>query len=297
MSENLASVLHQHADLTAQLKAALQAGEPAERLVALAARLQVLEELRNELAHGGGPDNLAMGLVTGPPSRMTGDRPRAGHRRRPPETAPPPPDPYGRPLREVILDALTFLGRPASVMLISDLVRARDGLSFPSSRLASLRRDEERSFDSSSSRAAYVVPAMTYDRFAPVRGVLASSAFPLAHRLIAPASGRVDFLHAIAAIADDTRARRAAGESTDALDALLRRVGRSVPGALAGGSFADVEPALIAEAARAELAIHQDADDVERTEAAQRARAQLDARAQLFGHRPKVHTTRPAKEA
>ena len=71
MSENLASVRRQHADVTAQLRAALQAGEPAERLVALAARLQVLEELRNELAHGGRPGDLAMGLVTGPPSRMT----------------------------------------------------------------------------------------------------------------------------------------------------------------------------------------------------------------------------------
>ena len=65
-------------------------------------------------------------------------------------------------------------------------------------------RDEHRSWRSareSGHRAGggpvYIVPALTYDRLAPVRGLLALSAWPLEVRLVAPASHRVDMLHMV----------------------------------------------------------------------------------------------------
>ena len=78
---------------------------------------------------------------------------------------------------------LELLGRPASVGLIRQLAAARYGDQIPGPRLASLRRDEQRSWRSAhvryavraAGRPVYVVPALTYDRLVPVRGLLALS--------------------------------------------------------------------------------------------------------------------------
>jgi hypothetical protein len=122
----------------------------------------------------------------------------------------------GRPLREVVLDNLHALGRPTPIATLKDIVRVRDGVALPSDRLASMRRDEERSYDSASTRVAYVVPALSADRLTPVRGVLASSAFPLHLRILPTSAGRVDFLHVILALIDDYAARlEAAGTAVD----------------------------------------------------------------------------------
>ena len=66
MTDDLISVLRQHAEVTAQLQAAVRAGKPEELLVALVSQLQVLEERRNDLVHGRGSGALPMGLITAP---------------------------------------------------------------------------------------------------------------------------------------------------------------------------------------------------------------------------------------
>lgn len=203
-----------------------------------------------------------------------------------------PPAPGEQPVREAILDTLTFLGRPAGISLVTDVLRARGGPELPSGRLASLRRDEERSFTSSATRPSYLVPALAHDRFTPVRGMLASSAWPLPIRLIAPASGRVDFLHAVAAIAAAADRDAESGEPSP-LDRVLWKLARSIPDALVGS----LDPRRVRCAALAELEVHRDADEKERAAAAERARAQLSASEQLFGHRPKVIVNRRAKDA
>lgn len=205
----------------------------------------------------------------------------------------PPTDRHEEPIREAVLDTLTFLGRPAGIPLVTDVLRARGGPELPSGRLASLRRDEERSYTSSATRPSYVVPALAYDRFTPVRGMLANSAWPLPIRLISPASGRVDFLHAVAAIAAAAAERDTTSAEPSALNGMLWKLARTVPDAVDG----ELEPSRVRQAALAELEIHLETDERERAAAAERARAQLSDHEQLFGHRPGVHANRRAKEA
>jgi hypothetical protein len=199
-----------------------------------------------------------------------------------------------RPLREVVLDYLHAAGRPMSVQLLADLALAKGGYRLPSSRVASLRRDEERSFRSSASRSAYVVPALTYDRFTPVRGVLASSGWTLPLRLIAPASPRVDFLQTVIALA---RAERAGATTGQGMELLLRKLARTIPDAV-DSSHVPLDYDRILLAAAAELAVHDAADTEERRAAADRGRLQLHDPAELlFGHRPTMTSNPTRKEA
>lgn len=195
------------------------------------------------------------------------------------------------PVREQVARVLSLAGRPTGVSLIRDLAAARFGDQIPGPRLASLRRDEHRSWrsahDTSASRAGgrpvYVVPALTYDRLAPVRGLLALSSWPLELRLIAPASHRVDVLHIADRLAQELASAPEAGWAPE-VERLLWRLASSVPGATdrPGGLSPDAVRAAVA----AELAQVLEADQAERVEAAERARAQLDTEQQLFGAQP-----------
>ncbi|MDT5025094.1 MAG: hypothetical protein QOE61_1520, partial [Micromonosporaceae bacterium] len=239
------------AQLQQRLAAALEAGDPGE-VERLLAELSVAEKRRNRLLQR---------ASTGPGGAF--------------DVAPP--------IREQVASVLAILSRPASVSLIRDVATARFGEMIQPSRLASLRRDEQRSWQAahrgtapgarSLARPVYVVPALTFDRFAPVRGMLALSSWPLEIRLIAPASPRVDVLYAII---------RLIGELDHSLDApwapnlrrLALRFGRTVAGSIEIRDGFDYT--LIREAAERELRQILDADTAERAEAAQRARNQLD---------------------
>ncbi|MFR9802551.1 hypothetical protein ACL02T_09645 [Pseudonocardia sp. RS010] len=276
VEDELSAVLQRIGELGGKIQHALAAGD-VEQAAGLHAELRRQEERRDQLF-----DSLASGSLVG--------RPR--HRTVSPREELPPVT-VEQPLREIVLEALTYLGRSASTALITDVVRAREGFVIPAGRLASLRRDEERSFSSTSTRTAYVVPGLTHDRFAPARGILTSSAFPLSHRIVAPASGRVDLLNAVITLAEDAATRAADEPQRIALLRLLWKLGRSIPDAL--GS--DIDPLQVAQAARTELAVHDAADRAEREAAAERARHQLDSHQQLFGHRTAVVRNRRTKEA
>ncbi len=189
------------------------------------------------------------------------------------------------PVREQVARVLSLLGRPASVSLIRDVAAARFGDQIPGPRLASLRRDEHRSWrsahDSASARPVYIVPALTYDRLAPVRGLLALSSWPLEVRLVAPASHRVDMLHATDRLAAELAANPDAGWAPE-VERVLWRLAATVPEATDGGRL---DPATVRAAVAAELAQIADADAAERAAAAARARDQLDEELALFGSR------------
>ena len=188
------------------------------------------------------------------------------------------------PLREQVHQALSLLTVPAAPRLIVTVHETFFAASFPVARLTSLRRDEERSFRSAPfARPYYICAALTADLLAPARGLLAISTWPMEKRVIGPLSPRVNFLTAAIRVAESIE--RIPGPDMD-VRRLLWRFAASIPGA--AGSAPAMEPRAVADAAWAELRVHEAADVDVRRSAAQRARRQLDDAGQLFGSRLQV---------
>ncbi|GLK98711.1 hypothetical protein [Dactylosporangium matsuzakiense] len=165
------------------------------------------------------------------------------------------------PLREQVHGALTLLNVAAAPKLIAQVYNACFGGDINSAKLTSLRRDEERSFRTAPfSRPYYLCAALTADRFAPVRGLLAISTWPLEQRIVGALSPRVDFLRAAVSIAEHVHRLPDTDRAT-----------------------ARAKPHAVIRAANAELETHEPIDRSHREAAAARARAQLDDAGQLFG--------------
>lgn len=257
VDEGLQAILDRVNALQCQLAEALVAGDDnaAERLVA---ELSVVERRRNRLVHRSLSDAPAYNVTM--------------------------------PLRDQVIRALTLLGRPASARLVADVSKARWGEPIPTKRLSSLRRDEQASWEANpGARAAYLTAALTGDRFAPVRGVLALSSWPLDVRILGPASPRVDLLVNLVNLAREL----AAGYDSDAawtpaLQRLVVRLARTVPTALRDGISESLDTDRIRRASQRELEVLEPTDSEERAAAAKRAANQLDVRHQLFGVRMHV---------
>jgi hypothetical protein len=99
-------------------------------------------------------------------------------------------------------------------------------------------------------------------------------------RVIGPLSLRVNYLEAAIRVAESILRVPSPGL---AAVRLLRRFAVNIPGAADGGK--PRSPRSVAEAARAELEIHQDLDQAHRRTTAARARAGLSDFEQLFGVR------------
>ena len=202
-----------------------------------------------------------------------------------------PPEPPGSllPLREQVYEALSLLQVPAAPKLIATVHEAFFGSTFPTTRVTSLKRDEERSFRTAAfARPYYICAALSADYLSPSRGLLAVSTWPLELRVIGSLSPRVDFLTGASRVAE---AIERIPEPPAAARRLLERFAASIPGAGGAGSggvgsggvgSGGARPAAVREAAAAELTVHADADARTRRAAAERAR-RLDGAEQLFG--------------
>ena len=200
------------------------------------------------------------------------------------------------PVREQVHRALTLLGVPAAPKLICAVHEAFFGGTMHTTRLTSLRRDEERSYRSArGARPYYLCPALTHDHLAPARALLTVSTWPLEDRIVGPLSLRVHFLTAAINIAEAVSAGTA-GPGRTPSGRLLRQFAVNIPGAIVTGSGTPardlagqvVDPQLVRGAAQAELDVHHDADRDTRTATARRARRQLDNAERLFGTRLKA---------
>jgi len=107
------------------------------------------------------------------------------------------------PLREQVYEALSLLQVPAAPKLIATVHEAFFGATFPTTRVTSLKRDEERSFRTAPfARPYYICAALSADYLSPSRGLLAVSTWPLELRVIGSLSPRVDFLTAATRVAE-----------------------------------------------------------------------------------------------
>src|SRR5712691_8407130 len=185
------------------------------------------------------------------------------------------------PLREQVYQALSLLTVPAAPRLIATVHEAFFASTFPTAKVTSLKRDEERSFRTAPfARPYYICAALTADLLAPARGLLAASTWPMERRVIGPLSPRVDFLSAAIQVAG---AIGRLPTPVPAASRLLWRFAASIPGAAQDATR--IDPRNVAGAAEAELSVHRAADSETRQAAAARARAQLDDVDQLFGTR------------
>lgn len=197
------------------------------------------------------------------------------------------------PAREQVHQSLTLLGAPAAPKLISSVYEAFFTEPLVATKLASLRRDEERSFGAQGyARPYYICAALTHDRLTPARGLLSVSVWPLERRIIAPLSPRVDFLtHAVGTAEQIQRLSAAGHPPSNAAWQLLRRFALNIPGAYDSN---DLDPQRVISAAHTEAAVHQMSDDAQRRTAADRARTQLNDCQQLFGAAPLHNAVRGA---
>jgi len=191
------------------------------------------------------------------------------------------------PLREQVHEALSLLQVPAAPRIIAAVHEAFFATTFPTARLTSLRRDEERSFTSTKyARPYYICAALSADYLSPSRGLLAVSTWPLERRIISSLSPRVDFLVSAINIAQATEQLP---DPVPAARALLARLAANIWGSSSGASGAAgphrgrLDPQAVIRAARAELDVHAGEDQRIRSEAASRARKQLSDVEQLFG--------------
>lgn len=186
------------------------------------------------------------------------------------------------PLREQVYEALSLLQVPAAPKLIATVHEAFFGSTFPTTRVTSLKRDEERSFRTAPfARPYYICAALSADYLSPSRGLLAVSTWPMERRVIGSLSPRADFLTAAIRVADAIERI-----PTPPLTArrLLQRFAGSIPGAAQPSASAEqVKPDVVRRAADAELSVQADADARMRKEAADRARRQLGNAEQFFG--------------
>jgi hypothetical protein len=184
--------------------------------------------------------------------------------------------------REGVLDALSLIGAPAPQRTIRAVHQAFFGADLPTTTLATLRRDEERSFHSGASPRTYICPALVAGQLTPVRSTLTISDWPLVKRIRASSSERVDFLTMLLRLAETAKAR-AIGENpvAPAVDKLLRSLARGLTGPLPDGGL-DSLADWIARVAPVELKALEPDDTAARTQAAQTA-SLLSATQQLFG--------------
>lgn len=256
--DDLKTLVAALAETNAELMRA--AGEGDAALVAdLLNQVSSLERRRNRLVHKSTTSSRAHRAITGYESTV--------------------------PLRDQVIRALHLVGRPATGRLLADVTKARWDESFEVNKLSSLRRDEARSWSAGQDanrrtaiRDVYVVPALSYDRFAPIRGSLALSTWETSLRLVAPLSPRVDMLRSTIALAKEAARLDKCGQAV-AMNRLVSRLGASIPGV---NPFKSAMHEIIS-CAEAELSEIEEIDVRERNVAAARAEQQLTADALLFG--------------
>jgi hypothetical protein len=188
--------------------------------------------------------------------------------------------------RQRAVAALTEIAVPSSPKEIVAYASARTNTPFDVRTLASVRRDERRSWESGSQRDTYIVPALEGPWLVAGRGRFALSHWPLWQRVIGPLSPRADHLRACRNLVEHAeRLRPLDGVAAERLRELLARYARSVPGALeqAWSTGAEVNPERVLIAVNNELDLIGDEDESWRRQQAERAARQLTDEQKMWG--------------
>src|SRR5689334_18055796 len=100
-----------------------------------------------------------------------------------------------RPVRTVVLDTLDDLDWPTYTRELANYCRARYGREILPTRFGTLASDEMKSFRAARRpQSVWLAFALTADRAEPIKRLCTRSDWPLERRIVAPTSGRVQFL-------------------------------------------------------------------------------------------------------
>lgn len=185
----------------------------------------------------------------------------------------------GAPLRNVVLDSIHDLGCLVYSRELQMYLRARVGRVVQPSRFGTLGSDEAAALDKGRPRPVYLCHALTAERGEAIKRLWARSDWPLADRIVAPTTGRVQHLQMTIALC------RISEEGERVSDLEMMRIlaadhARDVPGLdVRRGKF---EVGAWRDAAQALLDDLAPADTHRRNEAAARL-ARLTEKEQLFG--------------
>jgi hypothetical protein len=187
--------------------------------------------------------------------------------------------------REQAVTALTELSVPSSPKQIAAYAEARTGERFDVRALASIRRDEYRSWASGSKRDTYLVPGLEGPWFVAGRGRLALSHWPLWQRIIGPLSPRADHLRLCLQLVGQIESMGGKTEVGMRMRNLLAEYARSIPGALqeAWSSGSEVDMSRVRAAVLSELELIQSEDERSRKREAERAMRQLNDEQLIWG--------------
>lgn len=133
----------------------------------------------------------------------------------------------GRPVREVVLDALTELRWPQNAAFLEEYLWAAHQLQVDSRAFAPLRRDERRAWERAPTSRAFVAPALGEDGTANPRW-LTSSSWALERRVITGRSADHLDLQKILSLAGRPEAGEDTARPWRATDALLERYARQI---------------------------------------------------------------------
>jgi len=187
--------------------------------------------------------------------------------------------------RERALTVLTELSVPSSPKQIAAYAEARTGEPLDVRTLASIRRDEYRSWTSGSKRDTYLVPALEGPWFVAGRGRLALSHWPLWQRIVGPLSPRADHLRSCVQLVGQIESVGRKAEMGMRMRNLLAQYARSVPGAFedAWTSGQDLDISRVRAAVVAELDLIQTEDENSRKREGERAMRRLNPEQLIWG--------------
>lgn len=188
-------------------------------------------------------------------------------------------------VRERAVAAVTELNVPSSPKLIAAYSQARTGETFDVRAIASIRRDEHRSWTSGSRRDTYLVPSLEGPWLIAGRGRFSLSHWPLWQRIIGPLSPRTDHLKVCLQLVNQVESVDRETDAWERMRALLTEYARSVPGAFeeAWSSGSGLDTTRVRVAIIAELDLIQTEDENWRKREAERAARRLSEGQLIWG--------------
>jgi len=188
-------------------------------------------------------------------------------------------------VRERAISAVMELNVPSSPKLIAAYSEARGGEPFDLRGIASIRRDEFRSWTSGTRRETYLVPALEGPWLVAGRGRFALSHWPLWQRIVGPLSPRADHLKVCLYLVDQAESACRETGAAVRMGKLLAEYARTVPGALdnAWDFGSGVNTVRVRQAVIGELQLIQAEDEDWRKREAERATRSLDDEQQIWG--------------